>query len=146
MKLIILFLFAAVVAQSTPYLCALKSKTAKAAVAPVLRYQKAQVDGILDKYLVQTMLADNPMTVLGLDTRKLDYRKPYVLDFVVNDGARSAVLKVKFSKNTGLVVQVYNEVSEKYFSYEFMESSSGAPSISVKHENGWSSTVSCSSN
>lgn len=143
MKTLILLLFVAVASHAVPYLCVLKSKSGSTLIAPTLANPKTRLDGVLDNYLVQTMDRYNPMTIIGLDTQKLDYRKPYSLDFVAQAGAKAAPFKIKFTKNSGLAVHVYSEASGKFFTYEFMESSSSAPSISIQHKNGMNSTISC---
>ena len=143
MKTLILVLLLAVASQAVPYLCVLKTKSGSARLAPVLADPKVRLHGVLEHYVVQDMDKSNPMTVIGLDTRKLDYRKPYSIDFVAQAGARSTQFKVTFLKNTGLVVQVYSEATEKFFSYEFIEASSSAPSVSIQHKNGANSSISC---
>ena len=92
----------------------------------------------MDKY--------NPMTVIGLNTQNLDYKKPYGIDFIAQAGAQVAQFRIKFTKNTGLVIQAYSELIERFKTYEFIESPSSAPLITIQHKNGMTSTISCSVN
>jgi len=127
-----------------PFYCVLKTKGGGHLIAPTLVNKGAIVsNAALSQYLVQT---HDPATILVLETRNLDYRKAYSLDFKFNSGGYVQFFRVNFTKSIGIVVTASSEFERFNSRYEFLEAKADPSIISVAHRNGWTTEIACMPN
>lgn len=126
------------------FYCVLKTKADGHLIAPTLVSKGPVVsNGALSQYLVQT---HSPATILGLESRRLDYKKAYSLDFRSDSGSYVQFFRVNFTKSIGLVVTVTSESNRLDTRYEFIEEKSNPSTISITHRNGWTTEIGCMPN
>tara|TARA_B110001454_G_scaffold219198_1_gene251514 strand:+ start:83025 stop:83471 length:447 start_codon:yes stop_codon:yes gene_type:complete len=142
LTIIFLFSFAfSVFAQAQSYYCVLKTKAAGQILAPTLVSRGSSVsNGALSQYLIQT---HSPGTLIGLEAQRLDFRKPYLLDFKANLRGQVQVFRIGFTKSLGLVVTAVPDSDRFETRYEFIEAKSNPSTISISHRNGWSTEIAC---
>jgi hypothetical protein len=130
--------------QAQSFYCVLKTKAEGHLIAPTLVTKGSAVsNGALSQYLVQT---HSPATILGLEARRLDYKKAYSLDFKAELAGYVQAFRVNFTKSTGLVVTVTSESGRVDTRYEFFEAKSSPSTISIVHRNGWTTEIACMPN